>query len=37
MPIELVGPEFMEDVVSDIRRSYNGPLRMAHDLMRIDL
>jgi ribonuclease Z len=37
MPIELVGPEFMEDVVSDIRRIYKGPLRMAHDLMRIDL
>jgi len=37
MPIELVGPEFMEDVVADIRRTYKGPLRMAHDLMRIDL
>ncbi len=37
MPIELVGPEFMERVVSDIRRYYDGPLRMAHDLMRIDL
>jgi ribonuclease Z len=37
MPIELVGPEFMESVVRDIRRHYDGPLRMAHDLMRIDL
>lgn len=37
MPIELVGPEFMEDVVTDIRRTYKGPLRIAHDLMRIDL
>lgn len=37
MPIELVGPEFMESVVRDIRKHYQGPLRMAHDLMRIDL
>jgi ribonuclease Z len=37
MPIDLVGPQFMEDVVADIRRTYTGPLRIAHDLMRIDL
>jgi ribonuclease Z len=37
MPIEFVGPQFMEDVVTDIRRAYKGPLRIAHDLMRIDL
>ena len=37
MPVELVGPSFMEDVVADIRRSYQGPLQMARDLMRIDL
>jgi ribonuclease Z len=37
MPIELVGPHFMEDVVLDIRKSYRGPLYLAHDLMRIDL
>jgi ribonuclease Z len=37
MPIDLIGPQFMEDVVADIRRTYRGPLRMAHDLMRIDL
>ena len=37
MPIELVGPHFMEDVVTDIRSTYKGPLRIAHDLMRIDL
>src|SRR5262245_12857941 len=37
MPIELVGPHFMEDVVADIRQSYKGPLRIASDLMRIDL
>ena len=28
---------FMEDVVADIRRTYRGSLRIAHDLMRIDL
>jgi ribonuclease Z len=37
MPIDLVGPQFMEEVVTDIRRTYKGPLRMARDLMRIDL
>jgi ribonuclease Z len=37
MPIELVGPEFMENVVRDIRLHYPGPLWMAKDLMRIDL
>ena len=37
MPIELVGPAFMESVVRDIRKHYFGPLAMAHDLMRIDL
>lgn len=37
MPIERVGPEFMESMVRDIRRHYSGPLAMAHDLMRIDL
>ena len=37
MPIELVGPQFMESVVRDIRRHYSGPLAMASDLMRIDL
>jgi ribonuclease Z len=37
MPIELVGPQFMESVVRDIRKHYAGPLAMARDLMRIDL
>jgi hypothetical protein len=37
MPIDLIGPRFMEDVVAVIRRTYPGPLRMAHDLTRIDL
>jgi ribonuclease Z len=37
MPVELVGPDMMEDVVADIRRSYKGPFRIAHDMMRVDL
>lgn len=37
MPIELVGPGFMESVVRDIRKNYSGPLHLAHDLMRVDL
>jgi ribonuclease Z len=37
MPIELVGPQFMESVVRDIRRHYAGPLLLARDLMRIDV
>jgi hypothetical protein len=32
-----VNPNFMEDVVKDIRGSYKGPLRIAHDLIQIDL
>jgi len=37
MPEALIGPAFMEDVVADIRRTWKGELRIAHDLMRIDL
>ncbi|MEM7347274.1 MAG: MBL fold metallo-hydrolase, partial [Chloroflexota bacterium] len=37
MPAELIGPAFMEDVVQDIRQHWSGELRIAHDLMRIDL
>ena len=37
MPVELMGPEMMEEMIADIRKSWSGDLRMAHDLMRIDL
>lgn len=37
LPVELMGPERMEDVAREIRTHYAGPLRLAHDLMRIDL
>jgi ribonuclease Z len=37
MPIDLVGPQLMDEVVADIRQTYKGPLHVARDLMRIDL
>ncbi len=37
MPVALMGPAMMDEMVADIRRSWSGELRMAHDLMRIDL
>lgn len=37
MPVDLMGPHLLDEVASDIRRQYNGPIRIAHDLMRIDL
>ncbi len=37
LPVELMGPHLMDEVAADIRKNYVGPLRLAHDLMRIDL
>jgi ribonuclease Z len=37
MPVELMGPQQIDEFVRDIRQTYKGPLRIAHDLMRIDL
>jgi ribonuclease Z len=37
LPVELMGPHQIDAFVQDIRRSYQGPLQIAHDLMRIDL
>jgi ribonuclease Z len=37
LPVELMGPHQIDAFVTDIRRTYQGPLRIAHDLMRIDL
>ncbi|AOY96009.1 MBL fold hydrolase [Cupriavidus sp. USMAA2-4] len=37
LPVELMGPHLLDEVVTDIRKHYGGPLRLAHDLMRIDL
>jgi len=36
-PVELMGPHLMDEVVRDIRRSYQGPLYIAQDLMRVDV
>lgn len=37
LPIELMGPHLLDEVVLDIRKNYSGTLRLAQDLMRIDL
>jgi ribonuclease Z len=37
LPVELMGPHQIDAFVSEIRSVYRGPLRIAHDLMRIDL
>ncbi|TEA74011.1 MBL fold metallo-hydrolase [Allopusillimonas soli] len=37
LPIDLMGPDRLDEVASDIRQHYSGELRLAHDLMRIDL
>ncbi len=37
MPEDIIGPELMDEVAIDIRKNYDGPLRLAHDLMRIDI
>jgi ribonuclease Z len=37
LPVELMGPHMLDEVAADIRNHYTGELRLAHDLMRIDL
>lgn len=37
MPVDRMGPHQLDAMVADIRKEYPGPLRIAHDLMRIDL
>ncbi len=37
MPVDLMGPHQIDAFVRDIRATYQGPLQIAHDLMRIDL
>lgn len=36
-PVDQMGPHLLDDMVRDIRKGYAGELRIAHDLMRIDL
>lgn len=37
MPVELMGPHQIDAFVKEIRSTYQGPLQIARDLMRIDL
>ncbi len=37
LPVELMGPHQIDGFVRQIRATYDGPLQIAHDLMRIDL
>jgi ribonuclease Z len=37
MPVELMGPHQIDEFVRQIRATYEGPLQIAHDLMRIDV
>ncbi|HJH24032.1 MAG TPA: ribonuclease Z [Paenalcaligenes hominis] len=37
LPVDLMGPERLDEVARDIRKGYKGELRLATDLMRIDL
>lgn len=37
LPVDLMGPHQIDAFVQEIRSAYKGPLRIAHDLMRIDL
>ncbi len=37
LPVDLMGPQQLDEVARDIRKRYSGPVRLAQDLMRIDL
>lgn len=37
LPVEQMGPHQLEAMMRDIRSRYAGPVRIAHDLMRIDI
>lgn len=37
LPIELMGPHQIDEMIRDLRKGYDGPVRIAHDLMRIDI
>ena len=37
MPVDMIGPDLLDEVASDIQKTYTGDLRLAHDLMRIDI
>ena len=37
MPKDIIGPALLDEVAEDIRATFKGELRLAHDNMRIDL
>jgi ribonuclease Z len=37
MPADIIGPALLDEVAENIRATYKGELRLAHDNMRIDL
>ena len=37
LPVDLMGPQQIDSMITDIRKEFSGPVRVAHDLMRIDL
>ncbi len=37
MPVDLMGPHQIDEFIRQIRSTYDGPLQIAHDLMRIDI
>jgi ribonuclease Z len=37
MPKEMMGPALLDEVAADIKATYTGELRLAHDNMRIDI
>ena len=37
MPQEIMGPHQLDLVAQDIRKNFSGELKLAHDLMRVDL
>jgi len=37
LPVELMGPHQIDAMIADLQLHYGGPVRVAHDLMRIDL
>lgn len=36
-PVDQMGPHLMEEVVTDIRKGYQGRLQLATDMLRIDI
>ena len=35
MPVEIMGPELVDQVIADIREAYSGPVQIARDMLTI--